>query len=441
MRRLAVQVRPPAFILHMLIESVSGMRGIVGKDLLPDVLMDRVLRFADFVGGRKFLIARDTRKSGKSIVSIIKGVLTFYGIGVYDAGIVPTPTALLYVREKDLEGGFIVTASHNPAEYNGIKFVTGEGLFPLEWNSKGYPSYGGFAGKEFDVVDAVEFHVGRILKEFGGRRKKLRICVDTNGGAAYFALPELLRRMGHDVITLNSEPSGIFVHNPEPKKEHLLELDTLLQNGECDLVFGTDPDADRLICGVKGIGILSEEYTLPLALLGYGKREPRVVVNYSTSMLSEFAARKIGAEVVRTKVGEANVVNKMREVGASLGGEGNGGVIFSYINSARDSLVGAFYITLLAENYNMEDIVAEFPEYYLVKEKVELKENVDMALLEKEFDADFTSREDGFYFKWNNKAWLHVRKSNTEPIVRIYAEAESEDRARELAAKAISIIA
>ncbi len=440
MRRLAVQVRPPAIILLMLIESVSGMRGIVGKDLLPDVIKDRVLRFAAFVGGRRFLLARDTRKSGRSIASIVKGVLTFYGMDVYDAGIIPTPTALLYIREKGFDGGFIITASHNPSEYNGIKFVTGEGLFPLEWDKKSYPEYKGATGYEFSVNDAIEYHIESVLKHFNGKKRLLRICVDTNGGAAYFALPELLRRMGHEVITINSEPSGIFVHNPEPRKEHLVELDYLLKSERCDLGFGTDPDADRLICGVKGIGVLSEEYTLPLALLGYGRRNSKVVVNYSTSMLSEFAAKKLGAEVVRTKVGEANVVNKMKEVGASLGGEGNGGVIFSHINSARDSLAGAFYVTLLAENQDIRDVVEQFPRYCLIKEKIELKKDVDLTALEKEFDADFVSREDGLYFKWSS-AWLHVRRSNTEPIVRIYAEADSEDRARELVTKAISFIA
>ncbi len=424
----------------MLIESVSGMRGIVGKDLLPDVVVDRVLRFAAFAGGRRFLVARDTRKSGVAISSIVKGVLTFYGMDVYDAGIIPTPTALFYVRDRNLDGGFIITASHNPSEYNGIKFVTEDGLFPLAWESKGYPEYSGASGREISVRDAVEVHLNRILKNFDGQKKKLRICVDTNGGAAFFALPELLRRMGHDVITLNSEPSGVFVHNPEPRKEHLVELDYLLRSGACDIGFGTDPDADRLICGIKGMGILSEEFTLPLALLGYGKRATNVVVNYSTSMLVEFAAEKLGARVIRTKVGEANVVSKMKEVDAFLGGEGNGGVIFSHINSARDSLVGAFYITKLAENEDIGKIIPEFPRYYLIKEKMEINDNVDLSVLESKIKADFVSKDDGFYFKWEN-AWLHVRKSNTEPIIRIYAEADSEDRARELVRKAISIIA
>lgn len=441
MRRLAVQVRPPACVVKiMLIESVSGMRGIVGKDLVPNVIIDRVLRFAAFSNGERFFIARDSRKSGLAISSFVKGALLFYGMDVYDAGIVPTPTALLYIRDKGFDGGFMITASHNPEEYNGIKFITREGLFPLEWNKEGYLDYKGIPGREFNIFDATEYHISTVLEHFVGNKRRLRICVDVNGGAAFFALPELLRRMGHEVVTLNSEPSGVFVHNPEPKKEHLVELDHLLKDGKCDLGFGTDPDGDRLICGVKNIGVLSEEFTLPLALLGYGKVKSQVVINYSTSLLSEYAAKKLGVGVVRTKVGEANVVAKMRKINAMVGGEGNGGVIFSHINSARDALVGALYITQLAENQNLEEVIRGFPRYYLVKEKVDIENSIDLSDLENEFKADFISKEDGLYFKWES-AWLHIRKSNTEPIVRIYAEADNEVRVKELVEKAISLIA
>jgi len=422
----------------MLIESVSGMRGVIGKDLRPDIIIDRALRFAKYTNGKKFLLARDTRKSGEAISQLVKGALCFYGFDVFDAGIIPTPTALLYIREHDLDGGFIITASHNPKDYNGIKFVLRDGSFPLNWNKNEYPIFSGDMGDVHKVEDAVDYHIKKVLKNNEKTGKKLRICVDTNNGAAYSALFRLLTAMGHDVVALNNAPSGIFVHNPEPKKKHLLELDLLLKQKACDLGFGTDPDADRLITGISEVGILSEEYTLPLAIIGYGSGD-YVVVNYSTSMLSDYAARKIGAKIVKTKVGEANVVSKMKEINAHLGGEGNGGVIFSHINSARDSLVGAFYITKLAEKGILKDIVLSFPVYYLVKEKIKLTEQIDIFRLKSALNADFISEEDGLYFEWPD-AWLHVRKSNTEPIIRIYAESTAEERAKDLIKRAVSLL-
>ncbi len=422
----------------MLIESVSGLRGIVGEDITPDVIVDRALAFLSFNQGKKYLIARDTRPHGKSIIDIIEGVLNFYGVDTLNADIIPTPTALLYIRDNHLDGGFIITASHNPAEYSGIKFVTGEGLFPVKWKRTNNLKYTGRTGRKIIRDDVGDYHLKKILSHYRKKNRTLTICVDTNNGAAWRLLPELLNRMGHRVITLNTSPTGIFVHNPEPRKEYLKELDTMLKEGLCDLGFGTDPDADRLICGVKGIGVLSEEYTLPLALLGLDKKTD-VVVNFSTSMLVDSVVKRLGGRVIKTKVGEANVVSKMKEIGVKVGGEGNGGVIFSHINSARDSLVGSFYITQLAEREDIREIIGSLPEYHMVKEKVPLKNEIQFQKIEDAFHADFVSKEDGVYFEWED-AWLHIRKSNTEPVVRIYAESLDKEKAYNLVKRTISLI-
>ncbi len=422
----------------MLIESVSGLRGIVGEDLTPRVIIDRVLSFLSYNGGNTYLLARDTRPHGKGILNIIKGTLNFYGINTLDADIIPTPTALLYIRDNSIDGGFVVTASHNPPEYNGIKYVTGEGLFPTSWEKSENVNYTGETGKDLRGTDVGEYHIRKIMSYYKGKSRTLRICVDTNNGAAYYLLPELLRRMGHEVVTLNTNPDGVFVHNPEPRKEHLTDLDTMLKEGLCDLGFGTDPDADRLICGVKRLGILSEEYTLPLALLGLSEKTD-VVVNFSTSMLADRVVEMLGGRILKTKVGEANVVNKMIESDVKVGGEGNGGVIFSHINSARDSLVGSFYITQLAEREDLASLVERLPSFHMIKEKAPLKGNIPFEKLEEIFKADFMSREDGLYLEWED-AWLHIRKSNTEPIVRVYAEAQDKERAQQLVNKALSLI-
>ena len=422
----------------MLIESVSGLRGIVGQDIVPSVIVDRVLSFLSYNKGSTYLLARDTRPHGKGIVNIVKGTLNFYGVDTIDAGIIPTPTALLYIRDHSVDGGFVVTASHNPSPYNGIKYVTGMGLFATEWQKKAEVEYTGKTGEDREGRDVGKYHINKILSLYKGNKRTLRICVDTNNGAAYYLLPLLLRSMGHEVITLNTNPDGVFVHNPEPRKEHLVELNAMLKDGLCDLGFGTDPDADRLICGIKGIGVLSEEYTLPLALLGLGERTD-VVVNFSTSMLVDTVVGMWKGRVLKTKVGEANIVNKMVDENIKVGGEGNGGVIFSHINSARDSLVGSFYVTQLAEREDIVSLVKSLPTFHMIKEKVPLKKDVEFKKIRNKFNADMVSDEDGLYFEWED-SWLHIRKSNTEPIIRIYAEATSKEKAEKLIDKARSII-
>lgn len=437
MRRSTVRIRPPAYFIEMnLIDSVSGLRGIVGDSLSPSIIIEKTMQFVCANGGNVYFIARDTRPSSKAISNLISGTLTMMGKRVVDFGVIPTPTLLFNVRELKADGGFMVTASHNPLQWNGIKFVERGGQFPVAIKKVRTPCTGSeqlhFYPAE-EIKRGFKRHIEKILNSglLRSSNRKLKVAVDTVNGAGFEAVPGIVRALGHDVFPLATEPNGLFPHPPEPKREHLRVLDDILKQGLCDIGFGVDPDADRLITGISGVGVLSEEYTLPLALLNLTDVS-KIVVNYSTSMLVEDVAKKLSATVIRTRVGEANVVAKMKELHARFGGEGNGGVIFEPVNMARDSLVGIAMVLSLASEYDLKEVIRALPSYKFVKTKLPVSRKIDPTSFSDIFKGCDTNYEDGIYARCKKDLWIQIRKSNTEPVVRIYAEGAEEQEVYEI---------
>ncbi len=438
--------------------TVSGLRGIVGEGIDPQIVVRFAASLATLFGRGSYLIGRDTRPHGHIFVNAAASAITAVGGDVVDVGIVPTPTLLFNVRTWDggARGGIVVTASHNPVEWNALKFVRPDGMFLFEddvTRLKSIEMVEGWKwakwnriGKIEQFGDAIERHVQAVLRsEFVDvdaiKANRFRAAVDAVNGANWFALPYLLEHLGVEVIRLNCEPTGIFPHNPEPKKEHLVELDRLLLNGEADFGFASDPDGDRLLFGFKGQGLLTEEHTLALAAWTVLERKRgAVVANLSTSMMIEDVARHFGVEVARTKVGEANVVDGIIRHEAVIGGEGNGGVILPDVNPTRDSLVGAALILTLAAHGELEKALSSIGSYTLLKTKVKLQGEFDAQKLAEHFDdAEKFDFSDGIYIRFSD-AWLHIRPSNTEPVVRIYAEAKDLNAAKKLIERAESAL-
>ena len=426
----------------MLKVSISGVRGIVPQDFNPEVVIKYINAFSRVLDGNRVLLARDTRPHGELFYDIAKRTLQFSGKEVYSIGIAPTPTAQFINRGMDLDGGIILTASHNPIEWNALKLSGKGGRFlykeeldrmleligSFEWSEKW--------GNVVEINDAVERHIEAILKSpLTFEKSSVRVVADCVNGAMYKALPSLLRNLGADVKEIYCEPTGEFLRSPEPRGEYLGHLNEFL-NGDFELAFATDPDGDRMVFGVKGRGILSEEMTI-VAGIDYilSKEKGDVVVNYSTSILVEFVAQNYGVRVFRAPVGEANVLKRMEEVGAIVGGEGNGGLIFPKINATRDGLLSAAVIYSSYVDGRLMELLESLPQTYMFKGKVET-ENVEDVLekFQPIVEGFELITEDGYYFR-KGYSWLHIRPSNTEPIVRVYAESLEKgfvDRVKEM---------
>lgn len=412
----------------MLKVSVSGIRGTVPDDFNPLLVVRYTSAFSRIIEGNRILLARDTRPHGALFYDIVASTLRMAGKDVYSIGIAPTPTAQFVSRKMDMDGGIILTASHNPENWNALKLSAKGGRFLFRDELEKLLSYLDDYrwvvpwGERIEVGDAVEQHVRAVVESGYMREGNARVVADCVNGAMYRALPLVLTRLGADVEKIYCEPSGRFERNPEPRKEYLGHLDEYLGSG-FELAFATDPDGDRVVLGVAGYGMLSEEMTVALSvdyLLNFVRGD--VVVNYSTSILVEFVARKHGVRVIRAPVGEANVLRKMEETGSPLGGEGNGGLIFPEINATRDGVLASAVLYSSYVSGQLLDTLESLPRTYMLKDKVE-GEDVDMVLerfrpLVKDFDLVM---EDGYYFR-RGDSWLHIRPSNTEPIVRVYAE-------------------
>ena len=439
--------------MKRLLFTVSGLRGVVGETLTPDVILKYTHAFARVMGQGVYYVGRDTRPHGDMVKSAAVSSLLAAGNDVVDIGIVPTPTVLFMVREKNARGGIVVTASHNPVEWNALKMVKEGGIFTFAEDVDKIRSVleENYRWVKWDSVGKVKFydgaiddHIDKILSSTyvdveSVRKSGLKVAIDAVNGANYHALPHLLERMGVEVIKLNCEPSGFFPHPPEPRKENLVDLDRLLLKGEADIGFATDPDGDRLLVGFRGIGLLTEEHTIVIAAPRVlAEKRSDIVVNLSTSMMIEKVAEKFGVRVVRTRVGEANVVRKMKEIGSVFGGEGNGGVIVPEINATRDSLVGAALILSRVASEGIEKVM-DFPNFYLLKEKVNMRGDIPEEKTIDVFSPDFIDRSDGLYLRGND-FWVHIRPSNTEPIMRIYVEAKSREEAERLLSVARDIL-
>ncbi len=446
--------------------SVSGIRGHVGTDLTPEL----VSRYAAALGAwsrsaqsappsarRSVVLGRDARTSGPMFARAATAGLMSVGVDVIDLGIVPTPTVQLAVEHHRAGAGLILTASHNPIEWNALKFVGPDGIFldddagrmVRELADRGPPraDWAG-VGKVREDPQAIARHLEAILAlpmidVEAIRKRRFKVALDCVRGAGATAIVPLLDRLGCQVHGINLETDGLFPHPPEPIPENLGELSRLVKDTRAEIGFAIDPDVDRLALVDEGGRPIGEDYTLAFAVAAVldgritGATTPTVVVNLSTSLVVEDAARSRGARFVRAPVGEANVARAIRDEGALIGGEGNGGVMLPALHIGRDAPLGVALILhlLAATGVTLSQLVAAAPRYTIVKAKgprgPELRP-LYTRLRQRFPDANADER-DGLRLSWHDR-WLHVRPSGTEPIVRLIAEAPTAADAETLVA-------
>lgn len=446
--------------MSKLMVSVSGIRGEVGSTLTPEVIQKYSIAFGTYLKGGKVILGRDSRVSGPFVSQIVKGCLIATGCQVIDIGIVPTPTVQMAIEHHKAAGGIAITASHNPIQWNGLKFMDHNGRFlSPDTADRVYAmgEQGDFELKEWsdlgsEVADtqANTRHVDEILKlpyidQEKIKSKKFKVILDCVNGAGGLIVPELLEKLGCETIVINGEPSGRFAHTPEPVPENLSELCKTVIKEKADIGFAVDPDVDRCAIVDNTGNPIGEEYTLALAVkLVLSKKMGRVAVNMSTSRASEDITKYYNGMFVRSKVGEINVAEKMLEIEAIIGGEGNGGVILPELHLGRDApLAVAMTLQYLAEfNGAIRDLFLSLPQYKMVKTKVSI-EALDpdkvLSTMAEKYKNERVDLLDGVKIDFAN-SWVHLRKSNTEPIVRVISEAPDEKQAKELADKFMSEI-
>ena len=438
----------------MLIRSLSGVRGITETHLTPELAVIYSQALNEFLPDGVIITGRDSRASGDLILSSMINELVRLGRSIVQCDIVPTPTVQFMVHNTEAVGGLVVTASHNPSEWNGFKFIREDSTFfhPDECENLFQiadkivaPSFDGPPGVAWKEQNAIQKHIIscaslKCISLNDIRKKKFKIVIDAVNGAGSDALPALLESLGCEVVELNCQPSGIFNRGTEPLPENLTDLSNTVIRHNADAGFAVDPDADRLAVVDENGKPLGEEYTLVLAADGYMKNVKKenetFVVNLSTSMALEKLSIKNNVKVERSAVGEINVVKKMNELSSNFGGEGNGGVILRESHLGRDSLVAATMVLnrMSQSDVSLSKIHASLPQFDIIKDKVSL-EGVDPEVLihkvESLFKEASKSTIDGIKFTWEDK-WVHLRKSNTEPIMRIYAEASNQKSALNL---------
>ena len=430
--------------------SISGVRGVVGQSLTPKLLTRFAQAFGTHTGSGTIVLGRDPRSSGQMVKHAVVAGLLSTGTHVVDIGMCPVPTVQLQVRHRRAQGGIAITASHNPAEWNALKFIGSSGLFLdtgqarelLDIYHQGeYTKVGGAEIRTVEEIEgATDLHVKSILDALGPlprTEKKLRVVLDSCNGAASIVGPKLIEALGAEVIPLNVTPDGSFPRPAEPLPENLGELCRMVKEHHADIGFAQDMDADRLAIVSEQGEPIGEDYTLVLATLYVlGREKGPVVANLSTTSAVADVANKFGCPVFLTKIGEVNVTDAMQQHNAVIGGEGNGGVIYPRINFARDSLVGiALVLHLLAESQKtVSELLDTIPRYTVVKEKMACPSDRIAGVLKRvrqEFAKFPLDTRDGVKVIQPD-GWLLVRGSNTEPIIRIVAEAKTEERAREM---------
>ncbi len=430
--------------------SISGVRGVVGQSLTPKLLT----RFAQAVGTHTgpgtIVIGRDPRTSGEMVKhAVVAGILST-GSRVIDIGVCPVPTVQLQVRHRRAQGGIAITASHNPAEWNALKFIGSSGLFLdaaqarelLDIYHQGeYTKVGGAELRSVEVIEgATDLHIKSILDALGPlpqTHKQLRVVLDSCNGAGSLVGPKLIEALGAEVIPINVTPDGSFPRPAEPLPENLGDLCRAVREHQADVGFAQDMDADRLAVVSNEGEAIGEDNTLVLAMLYVLSHEKGpVVANLSTTSAVEDVAKIFGCPVFLTKIGEVNVTDAMQQHNAVIGGEGNGGVIYPRINFARDSLVGmALVLHLLAESgKSVTELLQTVPRYHIVKDKMTCPSDRISTVLRtvREQFAEFPMDTRDGVKVMTKDGWFLVRGSNTEPIIRIVAEAKSEERAREI---------
>lgn len=431
--------------MSKLMISVSGMRGVVGYTLDPLLVLKMGNAFGRWVGNRTVVVGGDTRPSHAMVKSAVVAGLTSAGASVIDIGIVPTPTVQQAVRFHGAAGGVVVTASHNPEQWNGIKLMNASGSFlePEEYDAvmAAYAdtvlekkAWNGVGFVRTDA-DAIARHVDVIMGALDCRclaGSPLRVLVDVNHGAGAVADPILFDKLGMQVSFLEAAPDGHFAHEPEPLEKNLSALCEAMRSGNYDIGFAQDPDADRLVIVDEKGRFIGEDYSLGLCidyiLKTVGGVSPQVVVNLSTSRVIEDIVTRYGGRVTYTKIGEAHVTQGLKALNAVVGGEGNGGVIYPKVGWGRDSLVGmVIALKYLAESgRSVSEIVSTYPSYVMLREKQALATpealQQQLAMMKTVFSDGALDFQDGVKAMFSD-SWIHLRPSNTEPIVRIFVEA------------------
>jgi phosphomannomutase len=427
-----------------LMRSISGIRGIVGETLTPQVVISHTKAFLDLLKAKKIVIGRDSRPTGEAITELVCSVCSLCGVEVADAGLATTPTVELLVESLKASGGIIVTASHNPIEWNALKFLNGNGMFLGPDEAKELFAKADAYAKKESISNGDEMHIKATLAlPFIDTQKikerKFKVAIDAVNGAGSFAMPKLLEHLGCEVVKIHCEPNGIFPRGAEPLQENLSDLSKAVKENKCDIGFALDPDADRCAI-VDGSGKpIGEEYTLAIAAETVLERDAKPLsINLSTSRMCEDLAEKFGVKCYRAAVGEINVSLDMMEHGCIVGGEGNGGVILPALHYGRDSLVSAaLVLDLLARHgIKVSDWVKSHPSYTMLKKKFEIKNPVSIAMekAKKTFSSWNADERDGLWLG-NGKSFVHLRASNTEPVIRIIAEAPSAEEAETLCSK------
>ncbi len=421
---------------------------MIGESLTPTLLTRFAQAFGTYVGARTIVIGRDPRTSGEMVKQAVIAGLLSSGCRILDIGMCPVPTIQLLVRHHRAHGGIAITASHNPAEWNALKFIgrggfflnTGQARELLDIYHQGeYTRVGGAEMREVaELPGAIDLHIQTIMDVMGPlppRRKKLRVVLDACNGAGSLVGPKLLAALGAEVFTINVTPNGLFPRPAEPLAENLGDLCAAVKAKQADVGFAQDMDADRLaMVSEKGVAI-GEEYTLLLATLSVLNKNPGpVVANLSTTSTLQEIVNRFGCQLFLSKIGEVNVTEEMQKQSAVIGGEGNGGVIYPRLNFARDSLVGmALILHLLAETgQTITELVSTLPRFVMIKEKLVCPSDkipAVLRVLRHEYAAYPMDLRDGVKVSLPD-GWFLVRGSNTEPIIRVIAESKREADAR-----------
>jgi phosphomannomutase len=448
--------------LSEIIASVSGVRGIYGDSLTPKNIIKFTSAFAEYCrknsSSKKIIVGRDGRLHGKIISDLVINTLLLTGFEVIDIGVAPTPTVQIATEHSKAAGGISVTASHNPQEWNGLKFLNHEGTFLDETQvseflilaESGNFTFAGVSEIRKVKQDSswIEKHLKMVLKlpyikADTIRKRKFKIVLDTVNSSGSVIIPVLLEKLGCKVIKIACDETGKFPHLPEPLPQNLKKLSAAVRKNKADLGIAIDPDADRMVLITNKGEPFIEENTIVtisnLVLRKSKKKNNSVTVNLSTTRAVEDIARKYNAEVSRTPVGEINVVKEMMKNGSIIGGEGSGGVILPALHYGRDSVVGtALALQEFAEfDGTVSDYMKQLPQYYITKTKIENIKDPDevLSIIEKGYSMDESvksiNNSDGLKIDFES-SWVHMRKSNTEPIIRIITEARSEEEAIEL---------
>lgn len=444
---------------HTLVVSISGIRGIFGRGLSPDVIVQYASAYGDWILQSEtksplVIVGRDARVTGDLCANLVMSTLQSQGIDVIDAGLATTPTVEMAVIKENASGGIILSASHNPAEWNALKLLNGEGEFLSPKQADWVIERAKQPGRKWTSFDRVgsnkarnylDYHVAEILKikQINPdliKKRNYKIVVDAVNSVGGIAIPEMLRALGvapDRIVKLYCEPTGLFAHPAEPLPENLTEVCERVKAEGADLGIVVDPDADRLALIAEGGVYVSEELTQVLAAAFWWKTHSGpFVTNLSSSRAVELVASKLGNEVFRSSVGEINVVEEMKARGAAIGGEGNGGVILPNLHYGRDALVGVAMILqyMAEEQKSLGELVDLMPSLFIAKMKTDIGDlNPDMLLekMAQKYQHEKISTIDGVKIDFP-EGWVHMRKSNTEPIIRVYAEAGSKQEANAL---------